>query len=254
MRTSAWARTGLLAVVVAGALAGLLYSTEKSQAEPPLQPKSEVPILMYHSISEGQDLMVPPKDFDAQMKWLADNGYTPITMHRLQLYWQGKADIPGQPIVITFDDGYLDNYTTAYPILQKYQFPATIYVITDSVKRDNHMKWPQMQEMHAHGIEFGSHTVHHTNFLRTNPDQLKSELAESKRALEAGLGSSVTTFCYPGGGLTPEATQLVREAGYETAVTTRNEWATLSEDRLLLSRVRVVGGLSIEQFAKQLRR
>ena len=248
-------RNVLLAVVAAGALVGILYDFMNTQAAPPLPPpKPEVPILIYHSISEGQNLNVPPADFEAQMKWLADNGFKPITMHQLQQYWKGKVEVPGQPVVITFDDGYLDNYTVAFPILQKYKFPATIYIVTDSIKRDNHMKWPEMKEMHAKGIEFGSHTASHANFKHTPVEQLKVELARSKQAIEEGFGSPVTTFCYPGGGLIPEATSLVADAGYETAVTTRDAWATITEDRLLLSRVHVVGGITIEQFAKSLRK
>ncbi|MBL0388843.1 polysaccharide deacetylase family protein [Tumebacillus sp. ITR2] len=208
---------------------------------------------MYHSISKpGQGLSVSPKDFDAQIEWLVDNGYTPITLGQLKRYWDGEFNVQGKVVVITFDDGYLDNYTDAYPILLKYHAPATIFVITDSIKRDNHMKWSQMQEMHKHGIEFGSHMVYHSNFLHTSHDQIAWELKMSKKDLEAGLNSPVTTFCYPGGGLIPEASDLVREAGYTMAVTTRDTLADRSEDHLLLSRVRVVGGESLQEFASKL--
>lgn len=212
-------------------------------------PQPKVPILMYHSIAAGNDLKVPLEDFDAQMKWLSENGFKPITLGQLNRYWQGNYPVEGKPVVITFDDGYLDNYTAAFPVLQKFHFPATIFVITDSVKRDNHMKWEQMREMHKDGIEFGSHMAHHSNFTKTPIDQIKAELKESKQELEQELGSPVTTFCYPGGGLIPEASQLVREAGYTMAVTTKNTFASQDEDQELLSRVRIVGGVSIDQFA-----
>jgi peptidoglycan/xylan/chitin deacetylase (PgdA/CDA1 family) len=251
---------GRLGGLLIGALAllVLLMGTviyPRLQAGPTVKytPEPRVPILMYHSIAPGTDLKVSPEDFDAQMKWLQDNGYRPITLGQLDRHWRGTYPVTGgKPVVITFDDGYLDNYTAAWPILQKYQFPATIFVITDSIKLDHHMKWEQMKEMHAGGIEFGSHMVYHSNFTATPLDRIASELQESKKTLEAGLGSPVTTFCYPGGGLIPEAPGLVRQAGYTMAVTTHHAVATEDEDHALLSRVRVVGGISVEEFGRML--
>jgi peptidoglycan/xylan/chitin deacetylase (PgdA/CDA1 family) len=212
-------------------------------------PMRDIPILMYHSISEGRDLQVPPADFEEQMRWLKEHGYTAITLGQLDAYWKGRYKVEGKPVVITFDDGYLDNYTVAWPILQKYQFPATIFVITDSIRLPHHMSWEQMREMHRAGIEFGSHMVHHSNFQRTPIERIAQELLESKRDLEKGLGSRVTTFCYPGGGLIPEAARLVKAAGYELAVTTRHKLASPDENPLLLSRLCVPGGMTLEQFA-----
>ncbi|WP_245884513.1 polysaccharide deacetylase family protein [Tumebacillus permanentifrigoris] len=245
---------GVLVVLVL-AVFTVLYQRSTSEAVTMVKyiPEPRVPILMYHSISPGTDLRVSPEDFDAQMKWLQEHGYKPITLGQLGRHWDGTYDVTGgKPLVITFDDGYLDNYTAAWPILQKYHFPATIFVITDSIKLDNHMKWGQMQEMHAGGVEFGSHMVYHSNFTLTPQDQIASELQASKKTLEQGLSSPVTTFCYPGGGLIPEAAGLVRQAGYTMAVTTHHGLASAVEDHVLLSRVRVVGGVTIEEFANML--
>ncbi|KEO81939.1 hypothetical protein EL26_18090 [Tumebacillus flagellatus] len=245
----------LFAVLVTVLYSGAYLRMHSRPAAPihAYMPQAKVPILMYHSIAEpGKDLSVSTKDFEEQLKWLAENGFTPITLGQLERYWDGSYEVDGKPVVITFDDGYLDNYTDAYPVLLKYHDPATIFIITDSIKRKNHMSWDQMKEMHAHGIEFGSHMVYHSNFLHTALDQISWELTASKRALEKGLGSPVTTFCYPGGGLIPEASRLVHDAGYTIAVTTQDEWADQSQDRLLLSRVRVVGGMKLDEFARRL--
>lgn len=183
----------------------------------------KVPILNFHKIDTLQhSLSVAPEDFDQQMQYLSEQGYHTITPNQLFKALKKGAELPDKPIMITFDDGYADNYINAYPILKKYGFTATFFVITDFISHDpRFMTWEQLQEMHANGFTIGSHTVHHIPLTELTSEQVTTELTDSSRMIEQKIGERPRFFAYPTGTYNDEVRHLVQQAGYKLAFTVR---------------------------------
>ena len=181
-------------------------------------------MLMYHSISLETGLgrfALPPGQFAAQMEWLKKRGFRGVSVS------EGCAERLGQTgreVVLTFDDGYLDNHQVVLPILQEHGFGATIFLPTAYVGKANDwedgvsklplMTWPQIEEMAAAGIEFGSHTATHLDLRHADLSTIRDELVRSKREIEQHTRSSVASFAYPYGYSRPEIVQILAEAGY----------------------------------------
>ncbi|MFI5283856.1 MAG: polysaccharide deacetylase family protein [Candidatus Dormibacterales bacterium] len=216
-----------------------------------------VPILMYHYIRLNPDprdrlgyaLSVTPTDFAAQMDWLAANGYHTVTMRDLVDYLSGARGLPSKPIVLTFDDGYADFFTTALPILRSHEFTAVSYVVTGFIGWARYMSADQIVAAQDYGVEIGSHTVGHVNLTMQSPGALMEQLVASKAALEALLGRPVVSFCYPSGRFGAREMAAVQAAGYQNATTTMGgTWHSL-RDRFAWTRVRVSGGVYLSDFA-----
>ena len=217
-----------------------------------------VPILMYHYIRVnpnprdrlGADLSVSPQNFEQQMRWLAANGFHTITLDDLTSAILEGDPLPPRPVVLTFDDGYADLYTTAFPILKRYGFRATSFVITGKVGWPGYLTWPQMLEMQASGlVQFESHTVDHVDMSRVPPAQAQYELTASKTALEQHLNVPVRYFCYPFGRYNSQVEALLAQDGYVAATTTAYGTVHGPDDLLTLSRVRVHGAETLQTFA-----
>ena len=220
-------------------------------------------ILMYHMIAAPRPgarfngLRVSPQLFERQLHWLSAQGWHSFTVSELL----AQADrLPEKSFAITFDDGYADNLLRALPLLKKYQCKATLYLVVDRFDRDWSMQRKkhhdeaelrreaklsdeQVQQLLDSGcIELGSHSMTHANFLRMESEAVRRELNESKRALEKRFGISVGSFAYPFGLYRPEQVELVKQAGYSSAVTTREgiEHAG-SWDALELHRIKISG-------------
>ncbi len=185
--------------------------------------ETKVMILNYHKVDNMNiSLSVLPKDFDAQMKYLKENGYHTITPDELYGSLMGTCELPEKPVLITFDDGYADNYHYAYPILRKYDFKATIFLASGFMgKYDNYVTWDQVREMASNGISIQSHSVTHSSMSDLSDEQLQAELTESKEKIEAEIGQPVQYFAYPTGTYDFHIAHLVREAGYKAAFTIR---------------------------------
>ena len=222
----------------------------------------QVPILMYHYIRVPPDpasdrlgwgLSTSPDDFRAQMNYLEDNGYNPVTLTDLRGYLAGTQSLPDRPVVLTFDDGYSDVYTQAFPVLQRHHFRAVAYIVSGFVGREGQNVMPdQVREMDANGIEIAAHTVNHLDLTKLHGPELWTEVKGSKDALEALLGHPVLDFCYPSGRYSPEVIQAVSDAGYQSATTTESGAVHTLGDRFTWSRVRVSGGESMGDFARGL--
>lgn len=182
---------------------------------------TKVMVLNYHKIDDSFiSLAVRPEDFAYQMKYLHDNGYHTISPDELYESLAGTGELPENPVLITFDDGYLDNYTNAYPILKKYGFKATIFVITSFLGKDKHyITWDQAREMNAYGIDIESHTVDHKSMTDLTDEQLRTELVESKKKAEEEMGHPVDYMAYPTGTYNLHIAEMVKEAGYKAAFT-----------------------------------
>ena len=183
---------------------------------------TKVLILNYHKIDNTFiSLAIRPDDFDTQMKYLSENGYHTISPDELYDSLAGTGELPDNPVMITFDDGYEDNYANAYPILKKYGFKATIFVVTSFLDKNKkgYMSWDQAREMDANGISIQSHTVDHKSMTDLTDDQLRMELVDSKKKAEKELGHPVNYMAYPTGTYNLHIAQMVKEAGYKAAFT-----------------------------------
>jgi len=216
-----------------------------------------VPILMYHYIRPdpgptdpvGQGLSVSPELFAAQIAYLSEGGYTTITMAELADAWNGRRALPAKPVVLTFDDGYRDFYTDAWPILRQYGFSATVYLIADVIDQPAYLTADMILELDSSGqVDFGSHTVTHPELPALDDTEAEREIAGSKQMLEDRLNHPVRTFCYPVGRYSERDVALVSAAGYELAVTTEWGSAIPSMDHHLLSRIRISGWTTVEEL------
>jgi peptidoglycan/xylan/chitin deacetylase (PgdA/CDA1 family) len=219
-----------------------------------------VPILEYHYIRINPDprdrlgfnLSVTPSDFKAQMDWLQVNGYHAITLNDLRAYFQEQKPLPSRPIVLTFDDGYADFYTTAFPILQAHGFTAVSYVVPGFLDHPRYMTSAQVEEIDGDGIEIGAHTMTHADLTKAGPAQLVLEVQGSKNALERLLGHTVLDFCYPSGKFNDAVIASLRQFGLQSATTelpgTDHTW----DERLTWKRVRANGGELLSEFTASL--
>ena len=219
-----------------------------ASASPSVTPigKMEGKIVMYHYIRAGVDpkkdpigygLSIPPTEFDHQMSLLKKQGYTSVHMTDL-LAGRGGA----KTIVLTFDDGYEDFYTSAYPILKKYGFTATLYIITGKIGGD-YMTWDQLRELQKAGFEIGAHTVTHPDLSKLSEVQQHKELADSKAALEQQLGISITHLCYPSGKYNATTISIAKSLGYTDATTTHPGSVGATDDPFALNRYRMSPGM-----------
>ncbi len=184
------------------------------------------------------------------MKYLHDSGFTTISLDQLYDAYQGKAVLPEKPIVLTFDDGYPDNYTVAFPVLKQNNFKATFFVSTGAVG-PGMMTWDQLKEMQEYGMSIESHTVNHFDLRTLAPAQQRKELAGSKQAIESKLGTKVKFFCYPSGKYNDVTLKILNEFGYKLAVTTVYGNAKLGDPLLQLKRIRINGGSNLATFKRQ---
>ena len=211
--------------------------------------ENTVPVLNYHQVNNSRiisPLTVTNRDFAKQMQYLADNGYHTVTVDELILAWEQGAELPDKPVVITFDDGYVDNYEWAYPILKHYNFKATIFLVSDFMDRfDNYLTWDNVKTMHESGlIDFESHTLSHEELTKLKPEEIRHQLTGSRKALEWRLKKPVHCLAYPCGSYNEEVLRLMNETGYKAAFTVNYGLAGSNEPRLALNRIPVFGGMA----------
>jgi len=178
-------------------------------------PGAGVPILAYHQVSEETDdiYSVTGVQFEEQMAYLHEKGYTPISLGQLFDFYEGKAVLPDKPIIITFDDGYEDNFLVALPIMEKYKMHSTVFIITSLVGTPDYLSWQQIADMQGRQTEIGSHTVTHVALDELSSDEQRHEIVDSKVMLEKHVGP-VKFFAYPYGQFTSTTQQILGEAGY----------------------------------------
>lgn len=222
----------------------------------------KVPILMYHYISQPPadadvyrvDLSVTPDNFRQQLAWLRDNGYTGIDYYDLSLAITGLTELPEKPVLLTFDDGYLDNYTAAFPLLQEYGYKATFFVITDFVDfgREGYMTWPMLEELSRAGHRIESHSRTHPDLRDKDRDGLIWEILGSQETIAAHVGYKPRYFCYPGGDYNEATIQMLRELDFWGAATTANDtWHGFNE-RFEWGRLRIRNDTTLQEFANVL--
>ena len=162
--------------------------------------KKRLKILTYHSINDriDPDETVTPDEFERQLQYIKEN-YKVISLDEAIECFQTDFEKISGSVVITFDDGYADNYYNAYPLLKKHDFPATIFLISDFVKDSGskYLSLPQIDEMKSNNISFGSHTISHRILTGLKKEEIIREIRDSKDLLESQLGQRMNSFAYP---------------------------------------------------------
>ena len=213
---------------------------------------TKVPIIMYHYVREvnqnadplGWNLSINPADFEKQLAWLEENGYRGVHLEDLI---DGK--VPEKAVVLTFDDGLEDFYTTALPILKKYGFTASNAVITGMIGTHEHMTGEQIRECIKAGVEITSHTIGHLDLAKQSEAEVRRQVTESRDFLEKEFGIEIMGFVYPSGKYNDAVVRILAEEGYKTAVTVEYGEADLASDNpLLLPRIRIDNRDGFEGF------
>ena len=180
-----------------------------------------VPILLYHRIGISpvdSQYYVPPDKFEEHMELLHDWEYTVIPVELLVKAIKEGTELPPRPIIITFDDGDISVYTTAFPIMQKYGLTGVTYIVDNYMGTDGYMSADQIKGLMAAGWEVGSHSRSHRDLTKLQPDVQYMEIVDARKVLQKATGSSVLTFAYPFGFVNESAGKYVHNAGYIAAM------------------------------------
>ncbi len=236
-------------------------------SQKPVYKKGYIPTLMYHKIKdqventeEDQSMSVSTANFEAQLKVLLEAGYTPINFKQLKDYLEGKAGLPKKPILITADDGYLCNYTKAYPILKKYNAQATFFVTSLYVgitNENEHFSWEQAKEMEASGlIDIQSHTHGHTLMNELDKTDVSYEIQKSFGDIEKYLGKrDVKVLAYPQFLHTSKVKEWASECGVDLQVTNLvSKYRPVATQKLDIKRIHVSNDLSPQNLLNQIKR
>ena len=218
-----------------------------------------MPVLMYHKIPDEapateHQTFVTKENFARHLAFFKSQQLTPITFQDYQEFASGRrplAEFPKRPIILTFDDGYVDNYTNLLPLMQAYGYRGVLYLLGDFELRHNAwdlaahpaepraelMSEPQKRAFVAAGWEIGAHTQTHPRLAALPPAEAAAEIGQSKAELERRLGIDVQSFAYPYGDFSPETKRLVAEAGFRYAVATDSGGLHLEDDRMQIFRI-----------------
>ena len=190
------------------------------------------PILMYHRIGHrpGDGNTVSPERFELQLQYLEDHGFTSLGLTEWHHLVHSGQTVPSKAVILTFDDGYRDNWELAAPLLARYGAKATVFMVAEGIGRKNSwesvdsrrdaelMNGEDLRDWIRQGFEVGSHGMSHARVTELSEEKLRYELVESKKTLEDIVGVEVPFFCYPHGNFDEVAKSAIQEAGYLGAV------------------------------------
>lgn len=215
---------------------------------------------MYHHVGPVTDenerkFFISPEMFARQVALIKEKGFHPLRLEEVEEAFLNETEIPEKSVLITLDDGWLDNYEYAYPIAKEIGVPITIFLSTALIGRDPELlSWEQVREMSASGlVSFASHGATHRRLRDLSEKDVTAELVQSKQALEKFFGKPVISFCYPFGAFDSRVRPLVFKAGYKLDFGTRkgiNRWPW--NQRCPLLRAHVFNDESLEDFHNEL--
>ena len=211
---------------------------------------SYIPVLTYHSIdSSGSVISLSLDQFQRHMAFLAESGFSVLSLGTVLKRLHNQEGFPDKSVVITFDDGFKNFFAAALPVLMRYRFPATVFLVTGMCGKDNYwagqlpsiprlemLEWKEVEAAAHQGIEFGAHTVSHPNLSLLPKEQYVEEILDSKAMIQDRLGQEVDFFAYPYGILNPEIHGVIRE-NFKGACSVEMDVVTLRNDPCLLPRV-----------------
>jgi peptidoglycan/xylan/chitin deacetylase (PgdA/CDA1 family) len=227
-----------------------------------------VPVLMYHRIANDpvpglERYCLAPERFEAQLRWLRAEGYSPVTPAEVLSFMRCQAGLPARPVMLTFDDGYIDFYQNAWPRLHRFGMSAIVYAVTGLVGGRAVwdagagvpaalMDWDQLRTLSERGIAVESHGHSHRHMSRLPTEALYDEALRSRALLEKVLGQAPASFCYPYGAHDPAAERVLEECGYRLAFTTREGVCSLAEEPLRAPRIEVAAADDLSVFRRKL--
>ncbi|MBR6807693.1 MAG: polysaccharide deacetylase family protein [Clostridia bacterium] len=207
--------------------------------------------MLYHSVNDNKYsqydyLYVSPKNFESQIKLLSENGYSFLFANEWRF-----TDTPS--VIITFDDGYEDNYTEVFPILKKYEARVTVFLITDMIGKENYLSSEQIIEMHRSGlVSFQSHTVYHNDLSSISESDIRYEFEESANSIEALLGYRPSVVSYPTGKYNNKVSRISGEY-YTHGYTTDSPEYVYDYNSSLIPRLYITNDYDISDFARLIR-
>lgn len=199
-------------------------------------------ILVYHSISstnphykKNQEYMIPKVTFERQINYLKKK-YRVISLKEFVENLKKNNNMTSDYIAITFDDGYIDNFLEAVPVLKKHNMPAIFFLVLGFIGKRYYLNWNEILKMQNDGFEFGYHTLSHPYLTKLSDDEARQEILVSKVMLEDKLGTKIRYFAYPYGDFNEQIVQIVKDAGYEAAVAVIDGPCNPNTDSFLLNR------------------
>jgi len=224
----------------------------------------KIPILMYHMVKDRltereRKVHVSKKTFEKQIRAFAKRDFTAISLADIYNAFVTGDALPANPVVITFDDGYLDNFEIAFPILKTYGFTATIFLPTHLIDNKEHtifnkhalMNWHEIKRMHGEGICFASHTATHPHLTTLNDEEILNELVTSKELVERYLGEKCDFMAYPYGDFDTKVRDMTGKAGYLAACSVMIGLNKQGDDLFSLKRIPIIDLDSPSRFLRK---
>jgi peptidoglycan/xylan/chitin deacetylase (PgdA/CDA1 family) len=219
--------------------------------------RAPLPILMYHRITtlpadaseSAREWTTSPASFVAQLDHLRNAGHAVISLGELASYLESSQPLPARPVVITFDDGYVDFYDTAWPALQNHGYTATMFVIASHVDYGAFLDWEQLIQLEQAGITIGSHTLDHTGLKGLAADELLRQIEGSKADLDAHLQTPIAWMTYPYGSYDAQAIAALAGAGYSLGLTINPSRYQVRGEPYRLNRIHAPYDATIAEFA-----
>lgn len=231
--------------------------------------KYEVPVIMYHRVINNAEnegvygTYIYEDMFKKHLQYLKDKNYTVITFKDLdKIGWRNRFEKGKKYIILTFDDGYKDNYDLAFPILKEFNFKATIFLMGSltynewDVKAGGERKFSLMsvemiKEMQDYGIEFGAHTFNHPKLNTLSNEEIEHQIVDVKKLLEEKIGKEIITFAYPYGILNDYAKEMAKKADYTFALATDSGSVCLSDDLYQIRRIAIFPNTNLFSFKRK---
>lgn len=219
-----------------------------------------LPILTYHSILPVTkiELIPSPEEriytltdsiFEQQMKYLKDNGYTTISFSGIKNYLNSSYDLPPHPVILTFDDGRIDNYYNVFPVFEKYGLKATFFIVTDFVGKMGYLNWDQIYKMSLSGMEIQSHTHKHRNLSELSKKEILEDLALSKEILEQRINKKIDVLALPyGRGDNKSVKEIALSLGYLFICTSNHGGNNIKRNTFYLKRLSIKVDANMRQF------
>jgi len=240
-----------------------VMASERAYAKPRFSShdRAFVPVLIYHHVkwlkptdnAIERGLTVLPSELSAQLNFLVKNHYHPISAAALVRYLHSGGKLPSDPVVLSFDDGYVDMFGTVYSLLRKMHMTATFFIVPGFLGTPRYLSWKQVEQMAGTGMDIEAHSMTHPDLTTVPSAQQWTEVAQSRHELEQRVHRAVRIFAYPYGAYNASVVRAVAKAGYWGAFTTHEGWWENRNELLTLSRLYVDIDDSPQIFAGRLR-
>lgn len=226
------------------------YDSSFSESNKLINDNQGIPVLYYHSVSANStnEVIITPELLKEHLSYLKDSGYVSLTMSDVANYLINNHPIPEKSILITFDDGYMDNYYNAFPILKELNLKATIFCVTSALDGKYYLSKDAIKEMSDYGIDIQSHTINHPNLDKLSYDDQLTEMINSKKALEKIINKEVYAIAYPFGDFNDDTIKAAKEAGYTLGFTTKRGLSDREDNLLKLDRIYVSSNYDLNTF------